>query len=394
MKAVIKNGRILSGGLRLPPSKSEAIRAALLLYLAGSQPQLALSGYEGSRVCGDIAAAVESCVQLKAGGTVYVGGSAALLRMLLPVSLAKFGRADIVMERRLAQRGFGEFEACFGVKASYENGRLRMEKRLEPGRYAVDCSRSSQFLSGLLLALPLLEGESVITPIGSPVSKSYANMTLAYAQLFGARFSEGFVERGMDITAYPSRYTVPAPPYRYEDGRCAFVSGDCSYAAFFRAAGLIGPGISMTGVSSRSLQPDIAFSSLVGAERVSMDNVPDLLPPLAAAACILKYDAVFTGTGRLKHKESSRAEKMAELIRDLGGSAEAREDELAVCGSHPIRGGECDPNDDHRLAMAAAVLASVCTEPVILKDPLCVNKSAPDFWHDYTLLGGEYEFIR
>lgn len=393
MKSIIKNGTRLKGELTLPPSKSEAIRAALLLALAGGDPRDALIGYKGVSVCEDTAYAVSAAKTLMSGGQINVGASAALLRMILPVALVKYGEADIVMQERLALRGIDEFCRCLGVNAQIENCRLKIKKQIEPGEYELDCSKSSQYLSGLLIALPLLSGESRIKIIGSPVSKSYADMTIAYASLFGARLGAGFVWDNAVINVYPSSYSVPRPPYKNGD-EPAFVSGDCSYAAFFRAANLLEEGVTFKGINGRTMQPDIAFPAVVGADRISIKNMPDLLPPLAVAACYLKRDTVLTGTARLSHKESSRAEAMARIIRSLGGRAEAGEDELKIVGSCPLMGGACDPEGDHRLAMAAAMLAAVSREPVELNDPLCVAKSAPDFWQDYTALGGEYEFIR
>ena len=394
MLLIIRNGIPLNGSIPAPPSKSEAIRAALLLALCGRDPAGALAGYESASPCDDIAFAVSACRSLMRGQRIDVGESAALLRMILPVSLALTGRADIGMGQRLAERGLGELEDTLGVELKPENGRLRVDKKLRPGSYSVDCSRSSQFLSGLLIALPMLSGESEITIKGEPVSKGYADMTIAYASLFGARLGAGFVQQGQSIRVYPSKYTVPQPPYTLADGSKAFASGDCSYAAVFGAMNLMGSCVEVTGISGRTLQPDIVFPAVAGYSRINVSAMPDLLPPLAAVACSLKRDTVLTGVSRLKTKESDRPAAMAKLIRDLGGQAEAGEDELTIHGSGSLAGGCCDSAGDHRLAMAAAALACICDSPVRLNGAEAVSKSAPDFWNDYGKLGGFYEYLR
>ena len=395
LKAVIKNGKRLKGSVQAPPSKSEAIRAALLLALSGHDPNEALSGYEEMPVCDDVSAAVAACGALTQGPeALNVGGSAALLRMLLPVSLALYGRADIIMEERLAKRGLGEFEQIFGIELAPKDGVLHAEKTLLPGSYKVDCRRSSQFLSGLLLALPLLKGDSEIEIIGKPVSKSYADMTISYASLFGARIGAGYVESGKSIAVCASRYSAPKlPPYVLESGARAYASGDCSYAAMLQIANFMGGRVDVRGIIGRTLQPDIVFPAVVGFGIIDISDMPDLLPPLAAAACHLKRDTVLRGTGRLAHKESSRVYAMAGLIRALGGSADADGDELVIHGSGGLAGGYCDASGDHRLAMAAAMLAGVCKAPMVLNGAESVKKSAPGFWDDYKKLGGEYEFV-
>ncbi len=392
MRAVIENGIRLAGTIQAPPSKSEAIRAALLIFLSGGDPSEALKGFEGRPVCDDIKAALSVCRSLKTGGRLNVGASAALLRMALPVCLALFGEAEIAMDERLEQRGLHELEECLDLPLVPECGLLRVKKRLLPGKYRIDCTRSSQFLSGLLLALPLLEGESSIEIKGVPVSKGYADMTIAYGSIFGARYSACLVCEGEDIAVYPSKYSVPPPPYKSEGGR-TFVSGDCSYAALFGAANHMGGRVKVCGISPRTLQPDIVFPAVAGYGRIDISGMPDLLPPLAAVACAQKRETVFTGVSRLAFKESSRAHSLAELINSLGGEAEVKGDELQVYGSGSLKGGECSAAGDHRIAMAAAVLAGICESPVELEGAECVGKSAQDFWNDYKSLGGEYEFV-
>ncbi len=391
----INNSIPLRGTVDLPPSKSEAIRASLLLALSGAAPEDALMGYEGASVCLDTAAAIESARGLeRGGGGLRAGASAALLRMLLPVCLALFSHAEIKAEEGLLARGHAELESALGVELTVRDGVISARKKLLPGRYRVDCSRSSQFLSGLLLALPLLSGDSEIELCGARVSMGYADMTLRYARAFGAVYDADRVEPDTRLIRVSASSFSKAEPFYLINGCPAYASGARSYAAFFLAANAMGGEVGLSGLDDSTLQPDAAFPELVGRERISLDPVPDLLPPLAAAAGALPQTTLFTGTGRLKYKESDRPRAMARLVNALGGGAEAGKDTLAVHGGRPLAGGECFPENDHRLAMAAAMLAPLCKGPVLVHDAECVSKSAPDFWKDYQKLGGEYELIR
>ncbi|MBO4562225.1 MAG: chorismate synthase [Clostridia bacterium] len=370
MKLVIENRTKPKGAVALPPSKSEAIRVSLLLALAGDDPARAVSGFEAP-FCRDIECAIGAAREL--GKRPFVGESAALLRMLLPVSLALFGRAEVTGADRLFARGIGELEECLGTKAKRQGSGLVMEKRLSQSVYEIDCSRSSQFLSGLLIALPLLDRDCEIVIKNGLVSKPYSDMTLHTARLFGARIEEtetGYVTR-------PSRYTAP--------DRIP-VMGDRSCAAVFEAMDLFGGEVTTLGERD-DLQPDQRFLLISSLPEIDVADCPDLLPLLAVAACGKAGDTVISGTARLSSKESDRPRSVERLIRDLGGEAVASGDTLTVHGSGWLRGGACSACGDHRIAFAAAVASLISTGPVILEGAECTAKSAPRFWDDLKKLG-------
>ncbi len=370
MDLTLKNGMMPKGSVKLPPSKSEAIRAALLLALAGGDPERAAEGYEPP-FCLDI----ERALAAAAADEPDAGDSAALMRMLLPIKLVKNGEAKIACSKRLMERGFSELEECFGTKARRTEKGLYM--RL-PGslttRFTIDCSRSSQFLSGLLIALPLMPHECEIVIEKGLVSKPYALMTLGFVRLFGGCVTEtatGFITR-------PSKYRAPdSIP----------VAGDLSCAAVFRAMNALGGDIRIENASDDPRQPDGAFPRLAELSECDITDCPDLMPLLAVTACGREGDTVIRGTRRLRTKESDREAGTVRLVNDLGGSARIGDDSITIHGAGRLAGGIADPGNDHRLAFAAAAAALISEAPVTVLGAGCVNKSAPRFFEDLSRLG-------
>lgn len=374
MSFEFKNRIRHAGRVILPPSKSEAIRACLLLALSGDSPELAVKGYPKETLCEDVLCAIGAAGFL--GNSPYVGGSAALLRMLLPIELALFGRAEVYCEPRLVSRGIEELEEALGVRAEKGKNRIVLTKKLDMERLFIDCSRSSQFLSGLLIALPLIPHDCEIIIKNGLVSRPYAEMTCDFVRLFGGRIEE----TGEGFITHPSRYAAP---------ESLPVSGDVSYAAVFEAMNALGGSVEVIGKSDVTRQPDKRFFELVNENECDITDCPDLTPLLAAVACGKNGETVIRGTARLKTKESDRAEGVAQMINDLGGNAEAGENSLLIRGRGGLDGGCCSVLSDHRLVFAAAVMAMISSTPVVIDDIGCVKKSAPQFPHDIKRLTGK-----
>lgn len=371
----IQNGILPSGTVILPPSKSEAIRAALLLGLCGSDPLLALRGFPDAPVCADVECAINASYDIGAP-EAYVGGSAALMRMILPYKLIA-GGAVIYGEPALLDRGIREIEDCLGVKAVRKEDRIIIDHPSgirEQTVFAIDCSRSSQFLSGLLIALPLIGHECEIVIKNGLVSKPYTDMTLDFVRLFGGIADE-------TATGYTVCPSVYSPPDRQK------VTGDRSYAAVFEAMNALGGSVNITGATDDTRQPDKVFLKMFRMAECDITDCPDLLPVLAAAACGKTGDTVIRGTARLKDKESDRASGIVSIINALGGSAETSENAVVIHGSGCLIGGRCSVSGDHRLAFAAAVMAVISEKPVVIDEAECVNKSAPQFWNDLERIG-------
>ena len=362
------------GRVILPPSKSETIRAALLLRLSGEDPERAVAGF-GAPFCSDICDALLAAKELK---TAYVGESAALMRFMIPVQAALFGRVTISADEVLFSRGLKEIEDCFGVGLERIPGSTLIYKKAvikRKTRFEIDCSRSSQFLSGLLMALPLLRHDCEIIVKNGLVSSPYAAMTLDFVRLFGGdieRTDTGFI-------THPSVYTAPER---------VPVHGDRSYAAVFEAMNLFGGEVTVWGERD-PMQPDSDFLLISSLPVIDVTDCPDLLPLLAVTACGKAGETVIIGTGRLSSKESDRPKAVEALINSLGGSAEARENSLVIRGSGHLAGGRCSSFGDHRIAFAAAVAALISNSPVTVEGAECVSKSAPRFWEDLVSLGME-----
>ena len=325
----------------------------------------------------------------RAGAVLDAGESGSTLRFLLPVVCALGVGADIVMHGRLPERPLSplweELEAHGAVLSRPRRDVLRVSGRLSGGAYTLDAGVSSQFISGLLFALPLTGGAGSITLTGRAESVSYVRMTLRALETFG-----------ISVTPGESGYVIPGGQ-RYISPGSAAVEGDWSNAAFFICADrILGGTISLTGLDPDSPQGDRAVERLslqvaAGSAVVDCRDVPDLVPVLAVLAAVSPGVTRFVGAGRLRLKESDRLETTADLLRRLGGEAEVHPDGLTIRGRETLRGGEVSGAGDHRIAMCAAVAALKCAGPVILHGAEAVNKSYPAFWEDWRALGGQVE---
>ena len=297
--------------------------------------------------------------------------SGSTLRFMLPIVGALGVDALFQMEGRLPQRPLSplweEMERMGCNLSRPTETTIRCTGRLRPGAYVIDGSVSSQFITGLLFALSLIEGESSLEITGKPESKPYIEMTRSAMALFGA------------------------PSYR-TPGRIE-VEGDWSNGAFFLAAKALGNDLSVANLNPESVQGDRMVVQLLPALedhiRIDAADIPDLVPILAVTAAA-KKGAVFTNIHRLRLKESDRVMAVEDMIQSLGGNTKASENELTVYGTG-LTGGIVNSHNDHRIAMAAAIAATVCSEPVTILGADAVNKSYPSFWNEYRKLGGYYE---
>lgn len=381
MDITIQPGK-LSGSVTVPPSKSIAHR--MLICAAFSDNPTAIICPETSK---DIEATAE-CLQtlgakiqrtdngyyvipatdIPAGVYLNCRESGSTLRFLLPVIGALGVQATIKMEGRLPRRPLAplwEEMQRMGCKLSRPaEDTILCEGRLLPGAYSIAGDISSQFISGLMMALPLIHGESRLEITGNTASLPYVEMTKHVQQLFSQTHSQTYA-----------------------------VEGDWSSAAFWLAANALGCNITVAGLTPSSPQGDSAIAYLLpqlkGNVTICAKDIPDLIPVLSVVAAANK-GAVFTDIARLRLKESDRVTAIVDLLSSLGGKAEATENTLTVYGTGLI-GGTVRSHGDHRIAMSAAIAATVCKETVTILGAECVKKSYPRFWEEYTNLGGMYE---
>lgn len=307
--------------------------------------------------------------------------SGSTLRFLLPVAGALGVDTTFCLEGRLPERPLSplwEELTRMGCRLSRPTAdTIRCTGKLNPGRYTIDGSVSSQFITGLLLAAALIPGECQIELTGTIESKPYITMTQRAMALFGCETKDFIVQGGQGFRS-PGTVTV---------------EGDWSGGAFFLGAKALGSDLTVENLDPDSPQGDRAILTLLPAlERnvtISAAQIPDLIPILAVvAAC--KKGAVFTDIRRLRLKESDRVASIISLLTALGGKAEADENTLTVYGTG-LTGGTVASENDHRIAMAAAIAATACKNPVTILGAECSAKSYPQFWGEYARLGGQYE---
>lgn len=387
--------RILQGTVQAIPSKSEAHRLLICSAFADAPTNI---------ICPETNQDIEATANcLRALGAVIernssgykvtpaaafpqqvvlpCGESGSTLRFMLPVVGALGIDATFLMEGRLPQRPLSplweEMERMGCALTRPSKSTLRCSGQLQAGEFAISGKVSSQFISGLLFAMALMEGNSRLQIIDTLESRPYVDLTQNALELFGVS-SDSYAVRGCFPFRSPGNITV---------------GGDWSNAAFFLTAAKIGNLIEVNGLDPDSAQGDRAVEDILKSMdqglRVSATDIPDLIPILSIAAAANQV-CTFTNIQRLRLKESDRVNSIMQMLSNLGIYAEATEDMLTVYPGK-FHGGTVDSVNDHRIAMSAAVAATIADGPVTILNAQCVNKSYPSFWEEYRKLGGSYE---
>ena len=415
MKMRIEPGH-RSGQVLIPASKSRAHRLLICAALSREETGLRCQG-----ISRDILATMNCLRALGAEieeeqGLIRVrpiretpegecllpcGESGTTLRLLLPVVGALGASAAFQREGRLPKRPLAPLDReliAHGMSLSEDGPLLRAEGRLRSGDYALPGNVSSQYISGLLLALPLLEGDSRLRVLGPVESAAYIRMT-----------EEVLCLSGLDFAKENYEYTVTGGQRPALAGKLA-VEGDWSNAAFFLCTGALSKrGVLVKGLGPVSSQGDRAvldilrgFGALVEerqegilcrrgefrGQEIDAAPIPDLIPVLSVLAAGARGETRIVNAARLRLKESDRLSSTAALLRDLGGEVEELADGLVIHGTGVLLGGRADSAGDHRIAMSAAVAACLCAEPVELNGAESVEKSFPQFWEDWQRLEG------
>lgn len=389
---------LLRGSIAAIPSKSHAHRALICAAFANGRTKLAIEevnvDIETTAEClkamgakiRHLAWGYEIIPQpcLNQAPILNCRESGSTLRFLLPVAGALGLDATFQLSGRLPSRPLSplwEEMERMGCRLSRPTAdTIRCQGKLMPGTYRIAGNVSSQFISGLLFAGALMQGKTQIQVEGKLESKPYVDMTRDVLGLFGVN-SENLT---IDVQ-------------HLESPGFMAIEGDWSNAAFFLTARMLGSELEVTGLNPDSSQGDRAVAQCLENLKencsISAADIPDLIPILSVAAAANK-GAVFTDVRRLRLKESDRVESIIAMLKALGGNAEATADTLTV---YPCKftGGTVNSFNDHRIAMAAAIAATICKEDVTILDAGAVSKSYPRFWEDYRSLGGNYEqYIR
>ncbi|QIB68048.1 3-phosphoshikimate 1-carboxyvinyltransferase [Aminipila butyrica] len=365
--------------------------------------------------------------------------SGSTLRFLLPVAMALKTQAVFLGSGRLPQRPLSplkeqmENHGCsfiaedkLGVSLhSTAQHIFTVKGPLQAGRFHLPGNISSQYITGLLFALPLLKGDSIIQLTSRLESLGYVLLTLEVLTLFGIEiqvFCEGqsaskSANQGLDNLTAQAISILQASPTEenfsfhikgnqgYHSPGEVTAEGDWSNAAFWLVADAlsaqscpsIGSAVICESLNAQSAQGDkeiLAFIQQVTQAKsgqlltFDVSNVPDLVPILAVLAASRQGITEITNAGRLRIKESDRLATVRELLENLGGQVQELPEGLIISGTGTLRGGTTDGHNDHRIVMAAAIASILCTQPVTITGAEAVNKSYPAFFTDFTQLGG------
>lgn len=415
MNITVKSAN-LSGTVAVPASKSEAHRAMICAALSDKPCKIYING-----ICSDIEATADCLCALGAGvvktefgyeispiKTVRRGAclrcrdSGSTLRFLIPVAAALDAECSFYMEGKLCDRPLSPLDeelARCGVCLTKDGRNLSLSGKLSECELSISGGVSSQFISGLMLALPIVGGGH-ISLFGNTESVGYINLTAGIMRKFGIK-----TEIASDCIAVEGAYRSP---------QNITVSGDWSSASFWAVAGALSEdGITCTGIDSDSIQGDRRILDVVhdmGAE-VSIDkcsftvrsrgrlhavnlyceHIPDAVPVISVAAAVAIGRTVLDGAARLRFKESDRLATVSELLSRMNGNVSELSSGLVIDGCEKLSGAVIDPYFDHRIAMCAAVAAIATNGDVTVTHAECVSKSYPHFWEDFAALGGEIE---
>lgn len=417
MKAIVQPS-LLQGEVTAPPSKSAGHRSLICAALSDKPVKVFNCGESD-----DMTATVEALIALGAkierdGLTVTVypikrnnknatancNESGSTARFMIPVAAA-LGSENVVFEGkgRLPERPFDIIAEALrqnGVSCSSNNLPMTVSGQLKAGRFEVAGNISSQYISGLLLALSIVEGDSEIVLTSELQSRDYVMMTVNELRIFGT-----------DIVVEPDRFLIKGKTALTGVDRT--VEGDWSQAAFHLCAGAIGGDITVKGLDLDTLQGDSAIVPLLkrfGAD-VSVNNnrinvkksklkgitidasqIPDLVPILAVTAAFSEGTTVITNAERLRIKESDRLFETAARLKAFGIDVNETNDGLIIHGGAP-KGAEITSANDHRIVMAFSVMAANSEGQSIIDGCQAINKSYPLFFKDFSSLGGECNVI-
>jgi len=398
---------VLKGNIEIPASKSCTHRALISSALCRNGKSV-ISGISWSK---DIQATVQAMESLGAGferidgNTLSVSGinkeiqkalidcneSGSTLRFVMPVASALGIDSEFKGRGRLPQRPIDIYKrelSKHGIKFLSEEMPYITSGKLTGGRYEIEGNVSSQFITGLLFALPLLEEDSEIVLLSHLESKPYADITIDILKRFGIVVKE--TEKGYSIKG--------GQTYIPHDEK---IEGDYSQAGFFYTANAINSDVSIGNLNPESVQGDRQITEIIknscsdgvfqGFE-ADCSDIPDLVPILAVLGTYGKKQSVIYNAERLRIKESDRLVSTAEMINNIGGNVTVTDDGLII-NPCELRGGTVDSYGDHRIVMASAIAVLGCKGDVIVKGAEAVEKSYPDFFKDYTNLGGKANVI-
>lgn len=385
MKVTIKKSSA-HGNLNAPPSKSDAHRLIICAAMANGKSVISNFG-KNDDICATVRCLeamgadiseqnddiiVSSPTNSASFRTFDCGESGSTLRFLIPISLI-FGGGNFIGSKRLMERGVGIYKDILSknCKITQDERGIHVAGKIESGVYEIPGNISSQFISGMLFALPMLSGDSVIKITNGFESRAYVDMTIETLKKSGIR-----IDRRSDTE-------IAVPGWQKYLPINERVEGDWSNAAFLLALGSLGGDVNVSGLKNDSLQGDKVCKDIISRlehpnETIDLSNCPDLAPIMFALAAA-KHGAVFTGTKRLKIKESDRAAVMAEELKKFGAAVICEDNKVTVekCDIHaPTE--ELFGHNDHRIIMALSIILTKTGGTI--NGAEAVKKSYPNFF--------------
>lgn len=418
MKAIISKG-LLKGTVNVPSSKSLCHRAIIAACLANGKSIIRnvtysndiLATIEGMKALGATINRYDEYLEIfgsnvkRINKVIDANESGSTLRFLIPIATTINEDVTFVGKNNLPNRPLDVYFDIFneqGIKYEYQDKYLPLtiSGALHPGVYNVRGDVSSQFITGLLYALPLLNGESVINITTPLESKGYIDLTLDVLKKFG-----------IIVEKLKKGYKIPGnqkyKPFDY------IVEGDFSQAAFYLVADMLGSEVSLKQMKLNSLQGDkkilndiMDFGGLIYYDnellsckrrenkraRINFSQSPDLGPILSVLAALSKGKSKFVDVKRLRIKECDRVSAMEEELTKLGANVYSSYDKMKFVGVDALHGAVVDAHKDHRIAMALAIAGTVCDGDVTILNAECVSKSYPNFFEDFASLGGRVRY--
>lgn len=405
----------LKGSVQAPPSKSDVHRAIICAALAGGESVISpvafsediLATIDCIKALGAEVSVVENKVKINSSRIFEIEKaempcreSGSTLRFFIPVAAAGGVNAVFNGKGRLPQRPLGVYTELLpghGVECITEGGLpFEIKGRLTPGRFDVPGNISSQFITGLLFALPLLEGDSVIHLTSPLQSKGYIDMTVAVQKQFGVIIEN----KGSDYIIKGGQRYIP----------CDYTTeGDWSQAAFFLVAGAISGDVTVTGIKKNSYQGDKEIVELLkrfGADieqgdtsvhcknsrlfgiDIDASQIPDLVPVLAVCGAFAEGVTNIYNAQRVRLKESDRLAAISNCMNRCGARIAETEDGLTIYGVNSLNGGVVEGYNDHRIVMSMAVAALRSDSDITVSDRESITKSYSEFFNDYRSIGG------
>jgi 3-phosphoshikimate 1-carboxyvinyltransferase len=417
-KSMVFSKNQLKGDIDAPSSKSYTHRAIIAASLARGKSKISNITYSE-----DIHATINAVRAMGAKVEIhdhycYVNGvkkvrkiheevkckeSGSTLRFAIPVFALSNKKFTITGKPSLMKRPLDVYKEIFttqGDEYHFSENRLTVEGKLQAKTYEIDGTISSQFLTGLMFALPLLKDDSTIKIKIHLESKSYIDITIDLLDEFGIKIKE--MDDGYFIKGNQSYQAIDYA-----------VEGDYSQAAFFLVGGQLNGAIRINNLDHDSPQGDQVIVDIIRAMKgrviyseeglvcektktkatnIDIKDCPDLGPILSLLACLSVGQTRISNIERLRIKESDRVASTVETLKALGASIRTSDTEIIIQGQDTLKGGvTVDSHNDHRIAMMVAIASLVCEQPITLTNPQAVNKSYPDFYRDFQALGGNID---